>query len=197
MLLVICLCFGGNVLFLKFNNNITTGETISEETVPQYTRNNINYLAMVEKIDSNANIVYDAEARDNNRYPFININDEKIQLINDEISIMQEDKVADGKSISYEYGIFEKYLTVTLIENDGECVNVFKNYIIDLSTGTITTGKEIIDTFDNDKKYMMFVRVRNIVGAEFENELRVEDSEDLLRNKTLENIYNYEINQDK
>lgn len=193
MLIVICLCFGGNVLYLTLNTSAPVEEKKSEEKVPQYTRNNINYLAMVEKVDNNENIVYDAEQRETNRYPFININDEKISVVNDEIFRIQSEKVAEGKNITYEYGVFERFLTVTLVENDGECVKVIKNYVIDLSTSAVTTGKDIIDTFDNDKKYAMFVRIRNIVGAEFENELRVDDSNNLLRNETLENIYNYEI----
>ena len=194
ILTVMVACFGGNLLYLTFDEP-TKRDTNTEKTpalVPEE-RSFVNYLQFVEKLDPSREVVYDAEEVEVNRYPFININNEEVSMINSEIRDLATNKINAGSNIAYEFGVYDKYLSVTLIENNGYCVSVFKSYLINLVNYELVSGEEVINEFDDNSKYELFLRVRDIVGSEFENELREEDSHDMLRNSTLENIYNYNL----
>ena len=195
VLAVMVVCFGGDLLYLNIDRSLktkTTKESTPQETIPA-SRELINYLKFVDKYDNNRDVVYDAEERETNRFPFINISDDNIDMINSEIRDLAYNKVNEGSSIIYEYGIYDRYLSVSLIENNGVCVKVFKTYLIDLTTNELVSGEEIINELDENTKYELFLRVREIVGSEFENELRQEDAHDNLRNASLENIYKYNL----
>ena len=114
-------------------------------------------------------------------------------MINSEMRDLATNKLNTGSGITYEYGTYDKYLSVVLIENNGYCVKVYKSYLIDLSSFEVVNGEEVINNLDENAKYELFLRVRDIVGTEFENELREEDHYDMLRNASLENIYGYNL----
>ena len=193
VLAVMVACFGGNLLYLTFDSPSSSGDKEAPEAPIPTEREFINYLQFVEILDESSEIVYDAVETEVNRYPFININDGNIAMINSEIRDLATNKLNAGSGITYEYGVYDKYLSVVLIENNGYCVKVYKSYFIDLSTFEVVNGEEVINELDENAKYELFLRVRDIVGSEFENELREEDSHDNLRNASLENIYEYNL----
>ncbi len=196
ILSVMVACFGGNIIYLSLDRSLTVGKNEESEPVKDnipVDRAIVNYLEYVIKYNESLEIVYDAEETETNRYPFINIKDENVAMINSEIRDLATGRINAGSSITYEYGVYDKYLSVSLIENNGVCVKVYKTYLIDLTTNESVSGQEIINELDENAKYELFLRVRDIVGSEFENELREEDSHDALRNSTLENIYKYNL----
>ena len=195
VLSVLVVCFGGDILYLNIQNSLSSNKEAEKvapsEPIPT-SRNIINYLKSVNKYDNNRDIVYDAED-EAYRFPFININDDNIDMINSEIKDVVTNRVKSGSNVSYEFGTYNKYLSVSLIENNGVCVHVFKTYLIDLTNNELVNGKEIINELDENSKYELFLRVRDIVTTEFENELREEDPDNILRKSSLENIYNYNL----
>ena len=195
ILTVMVVCFGGDIIYLTVDNSLNGGrddDNESREIIP-IDRGYVNYLETVEKYNENLDIVYDAEETETNRYPFINIKNDNIEIINSEIRDLATKEVNAGNNISYEYGIYSQYLSVSLLESNGVCVKVFKTYLIDVTTNEEVKGEDIINSLGENTKYELFLRVRDIVGSEFENELREEDEHDNLRNASLENIYKYNL----
>ena len=130
LLLLIC-CFGAVHLSILGNEEYDTNDKNGTSDFT-FTRSNINYLKNVELEDDEREIVYDGEDRKTNKYPVINISSDEVDELNREIYYLQVAKVEEGKTLSYEYGVYNKYLIVNLVAEKDACNLEFINYIVNI-----------------------------------------------------------------
>ena len=189
-LLLLLVCSFGCVHLGLFMNDYSYGpsETVSKGT--SYTRSHINYLKDVELEDDEREIVYDGEERKTNRYPVINIASDEVDDLNRQIYHMQVAEVEKGNTLSYEFGVYEKYLIVNVIIEEDACNIKFANYIVDLEDYTVVTSETVLRELGLENSKVL-IKAKNIVEEEYE---RTADKEDeVLKNASLGDIFNYRL----
>ena len=189
-LLLLLICSFGAVHLAFFIDASSNGVRSKKYNGTNYTRGNINYLSNVELEDEEREIVYDGEDRKVNRYPVINISSDEVDALNRDIYHFQSAMVEEGYSLSYEFGVYNKYLIVNVIVEKDSCNLEFENYVVDLEDYTVVNSETVLRELGLENSKVL-IKAKNIVENEYERTSN--KSDEVLKRASLGDIFKFNL----